>query len=117
MFHKRISCRIIFTCFERLNKEFINIPKCWMNHVMKLIVFCLCGYFKSIFIPSYYFFESLLLVFKKFDVIVYSQRDYWDIKCGASNHKIYFSYVTMNHHKPSSTSQLIKGKLRALQKF
>ena len=84
---------------------------------MKLIVFCLCGYFKSIFIPSYYFFESLLLVFKKFDVIVYSQRDYWDIKCGASNHKIYFSYVTMNHHKPSSTSQLIKGKLRALQKF
>ena len=74
-------------------------------------------------IPKIY----LLNVSKKFDIIIYRQSDYWNIKLGASNHEIYSRYVIISlyhypvmtesiHDTSSSTSQLITGKSRGLQK-
>ena len=42
---KKISCRIIPTSFERLNKQSINNPKCWINHIIQIIIIWLCCYF------------------------------------------------------------------------
>ena len=56
---KRISCRIVFTCFDRLNKQSINIPKCWINHLIWIIIFRLCCYFRSTFVPRYCSFDFL----------------------------------------------------------
>ena len=74
----RISCKVTVTIFEQKNKHSINFPKCLINHIIQIVVFDLCCYFRFIFIPRNCSFKSLFQISKTTDIFVYKQSYYRD---------------------------------------
>ena len=96
--------------------------------------FRLCCYFRSILFPSICFSKPFLYVHNKFDIIIYRQSDYMNIKfgiiylkCWTSSCYCCFYWIIYSHCScywyflvrlnSSSISQLIKSKWRDPQKL